>query len=133
MTNIFSWYTEYPADLLRYLWEPAWMTANQWTNLTDPCSPFPKDVITWLTNGLRMMNYPLIDNETCKYRNSALNCTLGLYILLLLLTVFIYLVQVLLRTEVLRTPSSTRMGIELMTSRLWQYISCHPGCLCDLL
>ena len=34
------------------------------------------------------------------------------------------LVQVRLGTE-LRTPSSTRVGIELMTSRSWQYISCH--------
>ena len=35
------------------------------------------------------------------------------------------LVQVRLRTEVLRTPSSTRAGFELMISRSWQYISCH--------
>ena len=35
------------------------------------------------------------------------------------------LVQVRFRTEVLCTPSSTRPGFELMTSRLWQYISCH--------
>ena len=33
--------------------------------------------------------------------------------------------QVRLRTEVLRTPSVTPPGFELMTSRLWQYISCH--------
>ena len=38
---------------------------------------------------------------------------------------FICLVQVRLRTEVLRSSSSTRPGFELMTSRLWQYISCH--------
>ena len=37
----------------------------------------------------------------------------------------INLVQVWLRTEVLRTPSSTRAGFKLMTSRSWQYISCH--------
>ena len=33
--------------------------------------------------------------------------------------------QVQLRTEVLHTPSLTRPGFELMTSRSWQYISCH--------
>ena len=38
---------------------------------------------------------------------------------------FICLVQVRLRTEVPRTPSSARSGLELMTSRSWQYISCH--------
>ena len=37
----------------------------------------------------------------------------------------IFLVQVRLRTEVPCTPSSTRPGLELMTSRSWQYISCH--------
>ena len=31
----------------------------------------------------------------------------------------------LIRTEVLCTPSSTQLGIELMTPRSWQYISCH--------
>ena len=36
-----------------------------------------------------------------------------------------YLVQVQLRTEVLRTPSSIRLGFELMSSRSWQYIPCH--------
>ena len=36
-----------------------------------------------------------------------------------------FLVQVRLRAEVLRNPSSTRPRFELMTSRLWQYISCH--------
>ena len=35
------------------------------------------------------------------------------------------LVQVQLRTEVLRTPSSNRAGFELMISRSWKYISCH--------
>ena len=30
-----------------------------------------------------------------------------------------------LRTEVLCTPSSIWMGFKLMTSRSWQYISCH--------
>ena len=39
--------------------------------------------------------------------------------------VIIYLVQVRIRTEVLRTPSSTQVGFELMTSWSWQYISCH--------
>ena len=43
----------------------------------------------------------------------------------------IFLVQVQLRTEVhaLLTPSSTQPIFELMTSRSWQYISCHwtPG------
>ena len=29
------------------------------------------------------------------------------------------------RTEVLYTPSSTRLGFKLMTSRSLQYISCH--------
>ena len=37
----------------------------------------------------------------------------------------IFLLQVRLRTEVPRTPSSTRLGFELMTSRSWQYSSCH--------
>ena len=37
---------------------------------------------------------------------------------------FYCLVQVQLRTEVLRTPSSIWLGFELMTSRSWQYISC---------
>ena len=36
-----------------------------------------------------------------------------------------FLVQVRLGTEVLCTPSSTWQGFELMTSRSWQYISCH--------
>ena len=35
------------------------------------------------------------------------------------------LVQVRLGTEVLRTPSSTRQGFKLTTSRSWQYTSCH--------
>ena len=30
-----------------------------------------------------------------------------------------------LRTEVLRTPSSTQLDFDLMISRSWQYISCH--------
>ena len=38
---------------------------------------------------------------------------------------FLLLVQVRLRTEVSSTPSSTRPGFELMTSRSWQYIPCH--------
>ena len=38
---------------------------------------------------------------------------------------WVSLVQVRLRTEVLRTPRSTRPGFKLMTSRSWQYISCH--------
>ena len=37
----------------------------------------------------------------------------------------IFFDQVQLRTEVLRTPSSTRLGFELMTSISWQYISIH--------
>ena len=37
----------------------------------------------------------------------------------------ICLVQVRLWTEVPRTLSSARSGLELMTSRSWQYISCH--------
>ena len=44
----------------------------------------------------------------------------------------LFLVQVQLRTEVLHTPSSTRLGFELMISRSWWYfflkwwyISCH--------
>ena len=37
----------------------------------------------------------------------------------------IFLVQVQLRTEVPRTPSSTRRRFKLMTSRSWQYILCH--------
>ena len=37
----------------------------------------------------------------------------------------ILLVQVRLRTEVPSTQSSTQLGFELMTSRSWQYISCH--------
>ena len=36
-----------------------------------------------------------------------------------------YLIQVRLRTEVPSTPSSTRPGLELMTSRSWQHISWH--------
>ena len=35
------------------------------------------------------------------------------------------LIQVRLRTEVSSTPSSTQPGFELMTSRSWQYTSCH--------
>ena len=42
-------------------------------------------------------------------------------------------VQVRLRTEVLRTPSSTWAGFELMTSRSWQFISCHWGACCSRL
>ena len=41
------------------------------------------------------------------------------------LSVFICLVQVWLRTEVPCSPSLARSGLELMTSRSWQYISCH--------
>ena len=37
------------------------------------------------------------------------------------------LIQVWLRTEVPSTPSLTRPGFELMTSRSWLYISCHWG------
>ena len=37
----------------------------------------------------------------------------------------IFLVEVRLRIEVLRASSSIQMGFELMTSRSWQYISCH--------
>ena len=36
-----------------------------------------------------------------------------------------FLDQVRLRTEVLCIQSSTQPGFELMTSRSWQYISCH--------
>ena len=36
-----------------------------------------------------------------------------------------FFAQVRLRTEVPSTPSSTRPGLELMTARSWQYISCH--------
>ena len=36
-----------------------------------------------------------------------------------------FLVQVRLKTEALNTPSSTRPGFELMTSRSWQHISCY--------
>ena len=39
--------------------------------------------------------------------------------------IIVFLDQVQLRTEVLRTPSSTRLGFKLMTSRSWLYISCH--------
>ena len=35
------------------------------------------------------------------------------------------MIQVRLRIEVPRTLSSTQSGLELMTSRSWQYISCH--------
>ena len=38
---------------------------------------------------------------------------------------YISFVQVQLKTEILRTPSSTRPGLKLMTSRSWHYISCH--------
>ena len=38
---------------------------------------------------------------------------------------FSFLIQVRLRTEVPSTPSSTRLGFKLMTSRSWQYISCY--------
>ena len=43
----------------------------------------------------------------------------------MLITNVIFLVPVWCRTEVLCTPNSTRPGSELMTSRSWQYISCH--------
>ena len=39
--------------------------------------------------------------------------------------VLMFFAQVRLRKEVLRTPSLTRLGFELMTSRSWQHISCH--------
>ena len=42
-----------------------------------------------------------------------------------------FLVQVRLRTEVPITPSSTRSGFELMTSRSWQYISCYRDACCN--
>ena len=47
------------------------------------------------------------------------------YFRLWLLLIFIFLVQVRLRTEVLRTPHSTRPGFELITSRL-AYSSLGP-------
>ena len=37
----------------------------------------------------------------------------------------IFFVQVQLKKEVLRTPSSTQPRFKLITSRSWQYISCH--------
>ena len=37
----------------------------------------------------------------------------------------VILVPVQFRTEVQSTPSSTRLGFELMTSESWQCISCH--------
>ena len=40
-------------------------------------------------------------------------------------TTLVLLVQEQLRAEVLCTLNSTRLGFELMTSRSWQYISCH--------
>ena len=40
-------------------------------------------------------------------------------------TRYIFWVQVRLMTEVPPTPSSTRTGFELMTSRSWQCSSCH--------
>ena len=36
-----------------------------------------------------------------------------------------FMVQVWLKTEVLHSPSLTWPGFELMTSRSWQYLSCH--------
>ena len=43
----------------------------------------------------------------------------------------IFLVQVWIRTEVLCNPSSTQQGFELMTSRSWQYLSCHRDACCN--
>ena len=43
----------------------------------------------------------------------------------------ILLVQVRHRIEVLRTPSSTWSGFELMTSNSWQYIPCHWDACCN--
>ena len=40
-------------------------------------------------------------------------------------------IQVWLRTEVLSTPSLTRLGFELVTSRSWQYFSCHHWDACS--
>ena len=40
-------------------------------------------------------------------------------------TLRIFLVQVRLRVEVLFTPRSTLRGFELMTSRWWEYHTCH--------
>ena len=50
---------------------------------------------------------------------------LELIYLLINTTFGIYMVKVRLRTEVLRTSSSTQPGFELMTSRSWYHISCH--------
>ena len=54
-------------------------------------------------------------------------CSVVLYVMKTqtLLSLKIFLVQVRLRTEVLRIPSSTRPGFEPMTFRSWQYIPCH--------
>ena len=65
------------------------------------------DTITW-----RKIGYISFFRSLCALKD---NCS---YLLCL--------VQVQLRTEVLRTPSLTRLGFNLTTtSRSWQYISCH--------
>ena len=53
------------------------------------------------------------------------SCFFHMYNFSAMLLRLLFLVQVRLRTEVLRTPNSTWLGFELLTSRSWQYIPCH--------
>ena len=59
------------------------------------------------------------------FYNMVLRCVLPFFFFLWAL------VQIQLRTEVLCTPSLTRPGFELMTSRSWQYILCHRDTCSD--
>ena len=80
----------------------------------------------WITTIFPVRDAP--SSLSCRQEINCRTCTSqwsGLMIVHGLSYKLIFLVQVQLRTEVLCTPSSTRSGFELMTSRSWQYIPCH--------
>ena len=89
-----------------YLSTPtSWVAVCKGTTLMALSTAVCYKVLTVLSSNIKALLCSLVLRMHCKQR--------------------IFLVQVRLRTEVLRTPSSIRPGFELMTSRLWQYISCH--------
>ena len=83
-----------------------------------------------MIDGWKFDSYCVLSRNHSHYA-TLVGCTFNTFTLLCAkvqtMCFFLFLVQVRLGTEVLRTPSSTRPGFELMTSRSWQYTWCHWG------
>ena len=82
------------------------------------------DYIAWIHVCVFLCTYSffLFMQNIIKFNNSKILLT---EVELTLLRIKVFWVQVQLRTEVLCSTSFTRPGFELMTSRSWQYTSCH--------